>query len=144
MRARCWRLIASRKMVCDRGPGSVLSLPSRMAECERGSGSVLSIAVIGALAALIAIALPLYLGLSVKQSLQGTADAAALAAADVVVGLIPGYPCRQAERVAAANGASIRSCELDGLVASVTVTRPIAGIPAAARATAGPPVDSTK
>ncbi|MBM3715268.1 Rv3654c family TadE-like protein [Microbacterium enclense] len=73
------------------------------------------------------------------QRLAGTADAAALAAADTVSGAVPGDPCTAAERVAAAGGARLDACELDGLVATVTVGSAYGGIPLDARARAGPP-----
>jgi secretion/DNA translocation related TadE-like protein len=106
---------------------------------EHGAGSVLTIALIASVAALTALALPLYSALSTRQVVAAAADAAALAAADVAVGIHPGYPCVQAALVASANGAVLRSCELDGLIATVTVERILLGIPARASATAGPP-----
>jgi secretion/DNA translocation related TadE-like protein len=106
---------------------------------ERGSGSVLTIALIASITALTALALPLYSALAMRQAVAAAADAAALTAADVAVGIAPGYPCAQAALVATANGAVLRSCELDGLVATVTVERSLLGIPARATATAGPP-----
>ena len=101
--------------------------------------SVVSVGLIAGIAALTALSLPIYSALAVKQSVAAAADAAALAAADVAVGRAPGYPCEVATGVAAANGASVVACELDGLVATVTVARPLLGVPISARATAGPP-----
>lgn len=106
---------------------------------ENGSGSVLAVAIVGGLAALTMLTLPLYMGLAVRQSVAAAADAAALAAADVAVGLAPGYPCEVAARVAAANGSALASCEADGLVVTVSVSRYILGILALGVATAGPP-----
>lgn len=73
------------------------------------------------------------------QRLAGIADAAALAAADTVSGAVPGEPCRAAETVATAGGARLDACDLDGLVATVTVGSAYGGIPLDARARAGPP-----
>lgn len=106
---------------------------------DTGSGSVLTVALVGSIAALASLSLPLYMGLAVRQSVAAAADAAALGAADVAVGIVPGYPCDVAARVAAANGAALTGCELDGLVATVSATRWIVGIPVSSHATAGPP-----
>jgi secretion/DNA translocation related TadE-like protein len=103
------------------------------------SGSVLAVALVGGVAALTGLSLPLYMGLATRQSVAAAADASALAAADVAVGIVPGYPCETAGQVAAANGAALGSCHLDGLVATVSATRWIIGIPVTSIATAGPP-----
>lgn len=79
------------------------------------------------------------MALSVRQAVAGAADAAALAAADVASGLLPGFPCAQAERVAEANGATLEACHVDGLIATVSVGSSVLGIPVTAGATAGPP-----
>jgi secretion/DNA translocation related TadE-like protein len=87
----------------------------------------------------IAIVLPLYIGLSVRQSVNSAADAGALAAADVAVGLVPGVPCEAAEQIVAANGAVLTGCVADGLVVTVSADRPFLGLQLRAVATAGPP-----
>ena len=104
---------------------------------EDGSGSILTVAIIGAVTALSLMLLPLYMGFAARQSVAGAADAAALAAADTVVGIVPGVPC-----AAAANGASILSCDVDGLIVTVTAARMLLGVSVTAAATAGP-ADST-
>lgn len=106
---------------------------------DSGAGSVLTVALVGAVAAVASLSLPLYMALAVRQSVAAAADAAALAAGDVAVGIAGGYPCDVAARVAAANGASLQSCEADGLVMTVSVSRALLGFPVVARATAGPP-----
>lgn len=106
---------------------------------ERGAGSVLALAIVAALVAVTALALPLYLVLATKQAVGGAADAAALAAADVRVGLEPGEPCAAAASVARANGAELGACEFDGLVVTVTAHARVAGLAVEASATAGPP-----
>jgi len=105
---------------------------------DGGSGSVLAIGIGLALVALLALVLPLYSALAVRQAVAGAADAAALAAADVASGLVPGYPCEMAGRVAAANSASVVSCEVDGLVVTVVTARQFGALTARAAATAGP------
>lgn len=106
---------------------------------ESGSGTVLTLALVGAIAAVASLSIPLYMGLALRQSVAAAADAAALAAADVAVGIAPGYPCEVAAEVAAANGASLSSCVADGLVITVSASRGIFGIPVTSAATAGPP-----
>ena len=107
---------------------------------ERGAGSVLAIGLVAALVCLTLMLVPLYAVLVAKQSIAGAADAAALAAADVRVGLEAGQPCAVASRVAAANGAALSACSVDGLVVTVVATTSVAGFAVSVAATAGPPV----
>lgn len=100
---------------------------------------MLALAIVAAIIALTSLALPLYLGLAAKNHTTGAADAAALAAADVAVGIVPGIPCERAAAVATANGVSIDSCDADGLIVTVAVSTTVLGIPVRAVATAGPP-----
>lgn len=100
---------------------------------------MIAIALIAAVITLTALAVPLYLALVAKSVVHGAADAAALAAADARSGAVAGYPCTVAAAVAAANGAELVGCTVDGLVATVTVHRPILAFDAVATATAGPP-----
>lgn len=106
---------------------------------ERGSGSVLGLALAGAIVGLAVAVVPLYAVLAVRSATAGAADAAALAAADARVGAVTGYPCERAAEVAAANGATMTECTVDGLVATVTVTRSVAGFTLVQSASAGPP-----
>lgn len=106
---------------------------------ERGSASVVIVGLMAGIAALTSLAIPLYSALAMKQSVAAAADAAALAAADVAVGRAPGFPCEVATRVAA-NGASVTACSVDGLVATVSASRILLGIPVVSTATAGPPL----
>ena len=73
------------------------------------------------------------------QRLAGAADAAALAAADAASGAVAGVPCELAETLAAAAGAELAACEIDGLTATVTVAARLGSLPAAVSARAGPP-----
>ncbi|MBW8764138.1 MAG: helicase [Microbacterium sp.] len=75
------------------------------------------------------------------QRAAGAADAAALAAADAASGAIAASddPCVLAARVAAASGASLTGCALEGFVATVQVEAAYAGLAAVSRARAGPP-----
>ncbi len=85
---------------------------------------------------------PLYMCLAAKRALAGTADAAALAAADALSGAVPGFPCEVAERVAELNGATLASCDLTGSEAIVRVAGEVLGLPIGAAARAGPPPDT--
>jgi secretion/DNA translocation related TadE-like protein len=107
---------------------------------DRGSGSLLAIALVGSVTALAALGMPVFVGLAVRQSVAAAADAAALAAADVLSGLESGYPCDVARRVAEANAALLASCVADGLTVTVSATRAFAGITVRSFATAGPPI----
>ena len=106
---------------------------------DRGAGSVLAVAVIAAMLCVTVASVPLYVVLAKKQALAGAADAAALAAADVRVGLLPGEPCASAALVASANDVRLGGCDLDGLVVTVTLYDSVAGFDFNVSATAGPP-----
>ena len=106
---------------------------------ERGSGSVLAIAIVTAVLMLFSLVLPVTTVLSAQQRAAGAADAAALAAADVAAGILPGSPCPVAATVAAANAARLDGCLIDGVTATVRVTTSVLGFAVAARATAGRP-----
>ncbi|WP_460772299.1 Rv3654c family TadE-like protein [Microbacterium sp. GXF7504] len=73
------------------------------------------------------------------QRLTGAADAAALAAADAASGAVPGIPCTRAAEVAAAGGAGLRDCILEGATATVTVEARVLRWRIAATSRAGPP-----
>ncbi|MCR2827139.1 Rv3654c family TadE-like protein [Microbacterium sp. zg.Y909] len=74
-----------------------------------------------------------------SQRLAGAADAAALAAADAASGAVAGVPCERAAHVAATVGAEVIACELDGLVATVTLGATYGVMPVSVAARAGPP-----
>lgn len=106
---------------------------------ETGSGGVLALALVAATILLAGLTLPIGAMLAGKQRAVAAADAAALAAADVAVGIVAGFPCEVAASVAEANGARLAACEVDGLIATVHVTGSLAGPRVMAGATAGPP-----
>jgi len=74
-----------------------------------------------------------------SQRLSATTDAAALAAADAASGAVAGVPCERAAQIAATVGAALASCQLDGLVATVSLTGVFGIVPVTAAARAGPP-----
>lgn len=106
---------------------------------DRGTAAVLAIAIITALLVLTGMMLPLAVVLSAYRAAAGAADASALAAADAVVGIVPGSPCPVAGVVAAGNGATVTRCVIDGAIATVRVRVSSAGVRVQATATAGPP-----
>jgi secretion/DNA translocation related TadE-like protein len=112
---------------------------TRMIAGENGSGSLLGLAIAGALAAMMVMTLPLYIGLSARESVARAADASALAGADVAAGLSGGVPCTVARSVAAANRAALGACRVDGLVVTVTTGATFLGLRLTASAAAGPP-----
>jgi secretion/DNA translocation related TadE-like protein len=112
-------------------------------DSDAGSGSVLALGILGAVGAALALLLPLYTGLSIRESVSDAADASALAAADVAAGLAPGSPCAVAAETAAANGARLAHCSDDGLVVTVTASARFLGLTLQSTATAGPPVVGT-
>ena len=108
------------------------------ANADAGAGTVLALAIV-ALAVLLALTMVgLGAGLVVRQRTIGAADAAALAAADVLLGAAPGEPCSVAATIAETNGAVLHACELDGYIATVTTRSWVLGAPIVAQSTAGP------
>ena len=104
-------------------------------------GTVLAVGVIGC-AAVLGVGLAAS-GLAAVQSQRAAAaaDAAALAAADAASGAVTGIPCERADQLAAAGGAGLAACTLDGLIATVTVIITAGPLHATASARAGPPPD---
>jgi secretion/DNA translocation related TadE-like protein len=111
---------------------------------DRGSGSILAVAIMAAMLGIVSLLVPLYAVLFAKQQAAGAADAAALAAADVAIGIVAGQPCGVAASLAAANGASLARCEVDGVIVTVTVSVPAFGFEVFGAATAGPPVSGDR
>jgi secretion/DNA translocation related TadE-like protein len=108
---------------------------------EQGAGSVLAVAIVAAILVLFSLVLPITTVVSAQQRAAGAADAAALAAADVAVGILPGSPCLVAATVAEANAARLDGCAIDGVTATVRATTTVLGFAVSARATAGRPAD---
>ena len=116
----------------DRGAGFVQRR-------DRGAGSVLIVALV----AVVSIAGLTVLGaahaLVRGQQLSAAADAAALGAADVLLGWSPGDPCAAAQRVAEAHSARLSECRSEGLTMLVRVEAGILGMTVERSARAGPP-----
>ena len=96
------------------------------------------VALLAALFTVTAVLIPVLALLPVNQAVQGAADAAALAAADTISGLVPGVPCDTAARAATLNGADLAACSIDGPNATVAVSRTVGVLSIEARARAGP------
>jgi len=102
-------------------------------------GTVTTVGVVAVIAGLVS-ALAVVGGASLAvERLAGTADAAALAAADAASGAVAGVPCEEAARIAEAGDASLRECDVEGLIATITVAGAYGGISFDARSRAGPP-----
>lgn len=106
---------------------------------EQGSGSLLALAIAGAVVAVATLMVSVLSVLAVGQSVRNAADAAALAAADTASGAVAGIPCDAAAEAATMNDAELDACALDGLIASVTVSRSIGAFDVSSTARAGPP-----
>ncbi len=103
------------------------------------AGTLLSVGVI-ACAAVLAVGFTTAGTAAVlSQRLAGAADAAALAAADAASGAIEGVPCERAAEAASASGATLTSCELENLTATITVALGAGLLSGAASARAGQP-----
>ena len=106
---------------------------------EQGSGSLLALAITGAVVAASTLLVSVLSVLAVGQTVRNAADAAALAAADTASGAVAGIPCDAAREAANLNDAELDGCALDGLIASVTVSRSVGGFELSSTARAGPP-----
>ncbi|WP_261165991.1 Rv3654c family TadE-like protein [Microbacterium sp. Marseille-Q6965] len=103
------------------------------------AGSLLAAAAVAGTSALMVGLLAVGGAGVASQRIAAVADAAALAAADVASGAIPGDPCERAREVAQTQGAVVAECALDGIVATVAVEGRFSGLPVTGRARAGPP-----
>ncbi len=105
---------------------------------DEGSGSMLTLGIGASFLILTFLLIPLLGGFVVHQRVQGAADVAALAAADIASGRQPGNPCETAEILVSGAGFSVRECRLVGLISRITVTTNFGPIELVARARAGP------
>lgn len=103
------------------------------------AGTAASVGLVAAAAALAVGLAAVGAAAVAGQRVAAAADAAALAAADAASGAVGGVPCDRAAEVAATAGARVDACELDVLVATVTVAMPLGPLTATASARAGPP-----
>lgn len=108
-------------------------------KAETGSGGVLAIAMLAMLAVLTLAAVGVGAALAQRQRVIAAADAGALAVADTALGIHPGIPCEEAAAVVEAHGVALVACEVEGVVATITVSARVAGVLVTAEARAGPP-----
>ena len=106
---------------------------------DTGTGSALVVGLIAVVSIAGAAVLSAGLALVRGQHVAAAADAAALAAADVQLGWVPGDPCAVAERVAAAHEVRLSACAAEGLNMIVRVETGILGLTVSRSARAGPP-----
>lgn len=106
---------------------------------ERGSATVLVAIGLAAVFAILVIGLQVAGAVIARHRVETAADLAALAGATRV---LAGDACERAGVIAAANGARVDECTLDGLDVRIIVSAPVSlgvlGGEVAARARAGP------
>lgn len=111
---------------------------------ERGSATVTVLVAVLVVWACGVLGVTVAQALTVRQQAAAAADLAALAGADAVLAG-PAGACAAARRVAAANGAGLAFCEVEGQVVDVLVERRVrslgrtVGVHARARAGPAPP-----
>jgi len=88
---------------------------------DEGAGGVLTLAVVAMIVCGALAVLPLVATVAAARRASVAADAAALAAADTLLGVVPGDPCGWAKKVAAAHHVALVSCRIDAAEAVVTV-----------------------
>ncbi|MBO0985092.1 Rv3654c family TadE-like protein [Rathayibacter sp. SD072] len=113
--------------------------PVRVRAPEDGSAATAAIGVVAGTILVTAAVLAGCGALVGHQRAVAAADGAALAAADVASGLLPGEPCGAADRVARAGAAQVSECAVDEGVATVEVVVSVGPVVLPARSRAGPP-----
>lgn len=103
--------------------------------------SVVLVGLLAGIVVLTSLLMPYLAVLQVKQQTAASADAAALAAADALSGLVVGAPCEIAADLASRGGTRLTGCRLDGAVATVRTATSAGLVEVSATATAGPPPD---
>jgi len=104
---------------------------------DRGAGSVLVVALVAMVASAGLVVLGAAHALVREQHLTAAADAAALAAGDVLLGWVAGDPCAVAQRVAEAHSARLVECVSEGLTVRVRVEASILAVTVSRSARAG-------
>ncbi|UTT61484.1 Rv3654c family TadE-like protein [Microcella humidisoli] len=112
---------------------------ARDVDPDRGAGSVLVVALVSTVLLAGLTVLGAAHALVRGQQLSAAADAAALAAADVLLGWAPGEPCAAAQRLADAHAVRLVECRDEGLAVVVRVETSILSLVVARSARAGAP-----
>ena len=126
--------------------GAVGRLARGVARGRADDVGAASLAVVGVLVGVVVLASALVATghvLAARSRVAGAADAAALAAADVVAGLVPGAPCDRAAALATANRVRLAGCVVAGTTVTVAVADTVGGLAVTGLATAGPPPAGT-
>ena len=90
------------------------TLPDSLWRLDNGFSVAVAMVSISALSVLLS-ALGLALSIAEHQvKVQLIADAAALTAADTMLGAVAGFPCENAELITASDGARLSSCRIVG------------------------------
>ena len=105
---------------------------------DTGSGPAATLILVGGVISVTSLLLFFGTALLTLDAAQSVTDQAALEAADAASGRIPGYPCNRAERLANQNNFTLEKCEVQGLVALVTLQVTVLGISTQTHAKAGP------
>ncbi|WP_081689951.1 Rv3654c family TadE-like protein [Leifsonia xyli] len=105
---------------------------------DRGAGTVLAVLIVAVVVVVGLLVMAVCGALAAQRRAGVAADLAALAAADIAIGRLPGEPCEVARNIARANGAVVSACAVTEAVAVVTVQVGYAGLVASASARAGP------
>jgi len=106
---------------------------------DRGAGTVIVVALVAVVASAGFTVLGAAHALARGQQLSAAADAAALAAGDVLLGWVAGDPCAVAQHIAAAHSARLAECVSEGLTVRVRVEASILGLTVERSARAGAP-----
>ena len=105
---------------------------------DQGSSATATLILVGGVISVTSLLLFFGTSFLTLDRAQSVTDQAALEAADAASGRIPGYPCNRAERLASQNNFSLEKCEVQGLIARVTLQVTVLGISTQTRAKAGP------
>lgn len=105
---------------------------------ERGSSAAATLILVGGVISVTSLLLFFGTAFLALDRAQSVTDQAALEAADAASGRIPGYPCDRAERLATEQHFQLEKCELDRMIARVTLKVTILGFSTQTRAKAGP------
>ena len=106
---------------------------------EEGAGAVLAVGLAGAVIAGFLVAGAAGVVLEAHLRVEAAADSAALAGADVRLGVATGLPCVAAAAMAAEADVRLDRCAVRGTLVRVRLSTDALGFPLGAEAVAGPP-----
>lgn len=106
---------------------------------DEGAGTVLAVGLVAAVIAVFLLAAAGALVLDGHRRVVAAADAAALAGADVALGVATGVPCERAASLSEEVGVRVDRCVQRGTLVRVHASTVVLGVPLGADAVAGPP-----